>query len=100
MTGHLRPILYTHTTPPSLSDCLPTDRQTYRDIQRDRDREKECVCVCVCVCVRVCMCVSWGRGREKKNTYTKTKQNGGRGWVGRQSEGLGGVVWVYKIGLK
>ena len=26
-----------------------------------------------------------------------------RGWgcgVGRQSEGLGGVVWVYKIGLK
>ena len=26
--------------------------------------------------------------------------NGGRGWVGRQSEGLGGVVWVYKIGLK
>ena len=25
---------------------------------------------------------------------------GGRGLVGRQSEGLGGVVWVYKIGLK
>ena len=24
MTGHLRPILYTHTTPPSPSDCLPT----------------------------------------------------------------------------
>ena len=24
---------------------------------------------------------------------------GGRG-VGRQSEGLGGIVWVYKIGLK
>ena len=22
------------------------------------------------------------------------------GGVGRQSEGLGGVVWVYKIGLK
>ena len=31
-----------------------------------------------------------GRGEEK---------NGGGG-VGRQSEGLGGVVWVYKIGLK
>ena len=28
------------------------------------------------------------------------KNNGERGWVGRQSEGLGGVVWVYKIGLK
>ena len=28
---------------------------------------------------------------------------GGAGWgggVGRQSGGLGGVVWVYKIGLK
>ena len=25
---------------------------------------------------------------------------GGRGLVGRQSEGLGGVVWVYKMGLK
>ena len=25
---------------------------------------------------------------------------GGEGGVGRQSEGLGGVVWVYKIGLK
>ena len=25
MTGHLRPILYTHTTPPSPSDCLPTN---------------------------------------------------------------------------
>ena len=25
---------------------------------------------------------------------------GGGGGVGRQSEGLGGVVWVYKIGLK
>ena len=24
----------------------------------------------------------------------------GGGGVGRQSEGLGGVVWVYKIGLK
>ena len=24
MTGHLRPILYTHTTPPSPFDCLPT----------------------------------------------------------------------------
>ena len=24
---------------------------------------------------------------------------GGGGGVGRQSEGLGGVVWVYKIGL-
>ena len=31
----------------------------------------------------------------------KKKKNGGRGWpVGRQSEGLGGAVWVYKIGLK
>ena len=28
------------------------------------------------------------------------KLNWGRGWVGRQSEELGGVVWVYKIGLK
>ena len=35
------------------------------------------------------------RGREK----TKQK-NVGRGLVGRHSEGLGGVVWVYKIGLK
>ena len=26
--------------------------------------------------------------------------DGGRGLIGRQSEGLGGVVWVYKIGLK
>ena len=25
---------------------------------------------------------------------------GGGAWVGRHSEGLGGVVWVYKIGLK
>ena len=27
-------------------------------------------------------------------------RDGGEGGVGRQSEGLGGVVWVYKIGLK
>ena len=33
----------------------------------------------------VCVCVCGG---------------GGGGGVGRQSEGLGGVVWVYKIGLK
>ena len=25
---------------------------------------------------------------------------GGEGAIGRQSEGLGGVVWVYKIGFK
>ena len=25
---------------------------------------------------------------------------GGGGGGGRQSEGLGGVIWVYKIGLK
>ena len=28
------------------------------------------------------------------------KKGGVGGGVGRQSEGLGGVVWVYKIGLK
>ena len=34
------------------------------------------------------MCVGGGGGTVLK------------GLVGRQSEGLGGVVWVYKIGLK
>ena len=35
-----------------------------------------------------------GPGKTNKN------KNGGRGWVGRQSEGLGGVVWVETIELK
>ena len=30
----------------------------------------------------------------------KRKKHCGRGLVRRQSEGIGGVVWVYKIGLK
>ena len=34
-------------------------------------------------------------GKKKKK-----KKKGGRGLVGRQLEELGGVVWVYKIGLK
>ena len=38
-----------------------------------------------------------GVGVGETNKQTK---NRGRVWVGRQSEGLGGVVWVYKIGLK
>ena len=33
-----------------------------------------------------------GAGGEGK----KRRKNGGRGWVGRQSEGLGAVVWVIK----
>ena len=41
---------------------------------------------------------------QKKKKRKKKKKGvgvGGGGWgVGRQSEGLGGVVWVYKIGLK
>ena len=37
-----------------------------------------------------------GGGVEERNP----QKNRGMGWVGRQSEGLGGVVWVYKIGLK
>ena len=36
------------------------------------------------------------RGEGGKNKNEKR----GRGCVGRQSEGLGGVVCVYKIGLK
>ena len=40
----------------------------------------------------------WGGGGEEGKKKIKKKR--GRGWVGRQSEGLGGVVWVYKIGLK
>ena len=39
--------------------------------------------------------VGWGVGGG--GTKAKT---GGRGWVRRQLEGLGGVVWVYKIGFK
>ena len=39
-----------------------------------------------------------GGGGEGKNTPKNT--HGLRGLVGRQSEGLGGVVCVYKIGLK
>ena len=38
--------------------------------------------------------VGWGVGGA-----TKAK-TGGRGWVRRQLEGLGRVVWVYKIGFK
>ena len=43
---------------------------------------------------------------EKKTEAVKayliknSNGEGGGGGVGRQSEGLGGVVWVYKIGLK
>ena len=36
-------------------------------------------------------------GREGKKWGMRERGGGG---VGRQSEGLGGVVWVYKIGLK
>ena len=39
---------------------------------------------------------SKGEGGGGGGTTTKTTKRG----VGRQSEGLGGVVWVYKIGLK
>ena len=35
-----------------------------------------------------------------KNSKGEGGGGGGGGRVGRQSEGLGGVVWVYKIGLK
>ena len=38
--------------------------------------------------------------QTNKKQKTNKQQNGGRGLVGRQSEGLGVVVWVYKIGLK
>ena len=44
--------------------------------------------------------------REKKaiNAYLKNKKNskggGGGGHHHKESEGLGGVLWVYKIGLK
>ena len=46
-----------------------------------------------------------GGGERKPHKKTqqrtnKNKKSGKRGWVGRQSEGLGGVVWVYKTGLK
>ena len=41
-----------------------------------------------------------GRGKTKTKQNKNRNKNGGRGLVGRQSEGLGGVVWVYKIGLK
>ncbi len=37
-----------------------------------------------------------GRKKKKKKRW----EGVGRKAVGRQSEGLGGVVWVYKIGLK
>ena len=49
------------------------------------------------------------QNKQTKNKQTNKQQNGGRGgngWrgvgggVGRQSEGLGRVVWVYKTGLK
>ena len=43
---------------------------------------------------------SKGEGGGGEQNKTKQTKNGGRGRVGRQSEGLGGVVWVYKIGLK
>ena len=36
---------------------------------------------------------------ENEGEKTTTK-NGVRGLVGGQLEALGGVVWVYKIGLK
>ena len=38
--------------------------------------------------------------REKEGGRGGGGGGGGGGGVGRQSEGLGGVVWVYKIGLK
>ena len=43
--------------------------------------------------------------RERKkaiNAYLKNKKNskGGGGHHHKESEGLGGVLWVYKIGLK
>ena len=41
-----------------------------------------------------------GKEKEKEKKKKEKKGGGGRGLVGRQSEGLGGVVWVYKIGLK
>ena len=43
----------------------------------------------------------WGGGGGGGGGGTKNKRGwGGGGGVGRQSEGLGGVVWVHKIGLK
>ena len=38
--------------------------------------------------------------KRKKEKKKKEKKGGGGGGFGRQSEGLSGVVWVYKIGLK
>ena len=48
---------------------------------------------------RSSQCLSYKEQREGEGGGGEKKKRG-RGWVGRQSEGLGGVVWVYKIGLK
>ena len=46
----------------------------------------------------------WGEGGggEAANAYLKknSKGEGGGGLSHKQSEGLGGVLWVYKISLK
>ena len=47
----------------------------------------------------------WGRGGGKRPMLILKRTVRGRGWGGgglshKQSEGLGGVLWVYKIGLK
>ena len=39
-------------------------------------------------------------GGEGRGETGEKGGGGGGGRVGRQSEGLGGIVWVYKIGLK
>ena len=72
-----------------------TDRQrqtdTQRETQRDRDRDTE---------------TERHRERHTHRDRGRTQGEGGEqtggggGGVGRQSEGLGGVVRVYKIGLK
>ena len=43
---------------------------------------------------------SKGEGGGEGEIFWLFFLNGARRWVGRQSEGLGWVVWVYKIGLK
>ena len=42
---------------------------------------------------------SKGEGGGKRKERETKKEVGGGGHSNKQSEGLGGIVWVYKIGL-
>ena len=100
MTGHLRPILYTHTTLPSPSDCLPIDLNDVLFLSSLQFLFKvSAVVYCshrsaITIFIAPSLPYMYVCGERERGRQAERERER------RQSEGLDGVVWVYKIGLK